>query len=135
MIARWLGVGTLCLSVVSPWGITHSVAAAAPSTALASGAYRTTWQVLISANAAPRLSHPEGLAIDQRGRSANKWMYLVDTGNDRVVKLGTGGRFLGSWGRRGIGPGQFQQPAGIAVDPRGDVYVADAQRDIVQKLS
>ena len=134
MIARWLGVGTLCLSVVSPWGITHSVAAAAPSTALASGAYRTTWQVLISANAAPRLSHPEGLAIDQRGRSANKWMYLVDTGNDRVVKLGTGGRFLGSWGRRGIGPGQFQQPAGIAVDPRGDVYVADTGTNRIQKF-
>jgi DNA-binding beta-propeller fold protein YncE len=134
MIARWLVVGTLWLSVVFSWGFTRSVALAAPSTPTASHARGTIWQVLVGANAVPRLSHPEGLAIDQRGRSVNKWMYLVDTGNDRVVKLGTGGHFLGSWGRAGTGPGQFQQPAGVAVDPRGDVYVADTGNNRIQKF-
>jgi DNA-binding beta-propeller fold protein YncE len=74
------------------------------------------------------------LAIDQRGQSANKWMYLADTGNDRIIKLGTGGRYLGMWGGRGAGPGELQQPAGVAVDGHGDVYVADTGNNRIQKF-
>ena len=128
-------MSTLCLSVVAPWGITRAVAGGAPFTAAAaSGGRLPAWQVLVTERAGPRLSHPEGLAIDQRGRSVNKWMYLVDTGNDRVIKLGTGGHYLGSWGTRGTGPGQFEQPAGIAVDQHGDVYVADTGNNRIQKF-
>jgi DNA-binding beta-propeller fold protein YncE len=61
-------------------------------------------------------------------------MYVVDSGNDRVLKLGTGGRYLGSWGRQGTGPGQFQQPTGIAVDRQGDLYVADTGNNRIQKF-
>jgi tripartite motif-containing protein 71 len=134
MIARWIVVSTLGLSVVVPWGMSRSVAVAAPSTTTASRGQLPTWQVLVGANTVPHLSHPEGLAIDQRGMSVNKWLYLVDTGNDRVIKLGTGGHYLGSWGSPGTGPGQFQQPAGIAVDSRGDVYVADTGNNRIQQF-
>lgn len=36
--------------------------------------------------------------------------------------------FLGMWGTPGTGPGQFQSPMGIAVDPSGVVWVADVGR-------
>lgn len=93
-----------------------------------------TWEVLATTSAVPHLSSPEGLAIDQRGSSVQKWMYVVDTGNDRIVKLGTAGHYLGSWGSQGTGPGQFQQPKGIALDRHGDVYVADTGNNRIQKF-
>ncbi len=30
-----------------------------------------------------------------------------------------------SWGRYGVGPGELSQPGGLAVDPRGRVFIAD----------
>lgn len=133
-ILRWFVLVTVWLSAIAPWGVGRATAGGmAPATAAPHGS-RPTWQVLATASSVPHLSHPEGLAIDQRGTSVQKWMYLVDTGNDRVVKLGTGGHYLGSWGSRGTGPGQFQQPEGIAVDQRGDVYVADTGNNRIQKF-
>jgi DNA-binding beta-propeller fold protein YncE len=90
--------------------------------------------MLVPAGSVPYLSQPEGLAIDQRGTSAQKWMYLVDTGKNRVVKVGTGGQYLGSWGSGGTDPGRFQQPHGIAVDGSGSVYVADTGNNRIQKF-
>jgi DNA-binding beta-propeller fold protein YncE len=48
-------------------------------------------------------------------------------GNHRVEKFDANGNFLAQFGSYGSGcPGQFQDPFGIAVDPRnGDVYVSD----------
>ena len=39
------------------------------------------------------------------------------------------------WGSDGTGEGQFGNPQGIAIDPAGDVYVADTDNDRVQKFS
>jgi sugar lactone lactonase YvrE len=38
------------------------------------------------------------------------------------------------WGSSGTGPGQFQAPGGIAIDPAGNVYVADPGNNRVQKF-
>jgi sugar lactone lactonase YvrE len=43
--------------------------------------------------------------------------------------------FLLQWGSRGSGPGQFDGPAGVAVDASGDVYVADLGNGRVQKFT
>jgi DNA-binding beta-propeller fold protein YncE len=45
--------------------------------------------------------------------------------NSRVVKFSKAGKFLKMWGTKGDGPGQFNVPHGIAVDPRGRVWVCD----------
>jgi DNA-binding beta-propeller fold protein YncE len=37
-----------------------------------------------------------------------------------------------SWGSHGTGDGQFDNPHGIAVDSRGNVYVADAYNHRIQ---
>jgi len=42
------------------------------------------------------------------------------------------GSFLGSWGSRGSGPGQFENPHGIAVSAAYVVYVVDAVNNNVQ---
>src|SRR5579863_7708282 len=45
--------------------------------------------------------------------------------NSRVAKVDKDGNWLMSWGEPGTGPGQFNTPHSIAVDARGEVYVAD----------
>lgn len=42
--------------------------------------------------------------------------------------------FLLKWGSAGSGPGQFNDPSGIAVDALGDVYVADQNNHRIQKF-
>src|SRR5215469_1531913 len=43
--------------------------------------------------------------------------------------------YLGAWGVRGAQPGQLDQPAGIATDVRGNVYIANAGSQYVEKFS
>ena len=45
--------------------------------------------------------------------------------NSRVAKLDKDGNWIKSWGEPGSGPGQFSVPHSIAVDAKGNVYVAD----------
>ena len=42
--------------------------------------------------------------------------------------------FVTQWGGSGAGPGQFSVPQGVAVDPGGDVYVADRDNNRVEKF-
>jgi streptogramin lyase len=45
--------------------------------------------------------------------------------NSRVAKLDQDGNWLKSWGEPGDKPGEFNTPHSIAVDAKGNVYVAD----------
>src|SRR5580698_1105391 len=45
--------------------------------------------------------------------------------NSRVAKVDREGNWVKSWGEPGDGPGQFSVPHSIAVDAKGNVYVAD----------
>ena len=45
--------------------------------------------------------------------------------NSRVAKVDKNGNWLKSWGEPGNKPGQFNTPHSIAVDAKGNVYVAD----------
>src|SRR5271169_625541 len=45
--------------------------------------------------------------------------------NSRVAKIDKDGNWLKSWGEPGDKPGQFSVPHSIAVDAKGNVYVAD----------
>ncbi len=45
--------------------------------------------------------------------------------NSRVAKADKNGNWLKSWGEPGDKPGQFSVPHSIAVDAKGNVYVAD----------
>lgn len=128
----WL-VSVACLGALVPSSAGVSRAGGAPDGST-SYAVVPRWQVVVPAAGMLHLSGPMGLAIDRRGTGAQKWMYVADTGNNRVVKIGTGGHVLGRWGSRGEAPGRFQHPEGVAVDGRGDVYVADTGNNRVQKF-
>jgi DNA-binding beta-propeller fold protein YncE len=77
---------------------------------------------------------PFGLALDQQGN-----LYVVDTGNSRILKFDSTGKFLLEWGSQGSADGQFNFPHGpyggsVAVDAQGNVYVADSVNDRIQKF-
>ncbi|MBN2135066.1 MAG: SBBP repeat-containing protein, partial [Acidobacteria bacterium] len=47
------------------------------------------------------LYYPNALATDSNGN-----VYVVDCGNNRVVKYSPEGKYLLQWGRQGAGPGE-----------------------------
>ncbi len=81
------------------------------------------------------LNGPRNLAVAKDGS-----VYVVDTGNSRIVHLDTEGKALGSWGSRTPdnqtppAQGTFNEPWGIAVDAQGNVYVADTWNHRIQKF-
>jgi tripartite motif-containing protein 71 len=60
--------------------------------------------------------------------------YVADFRADEVVKLDAGGVVAGRWGRHGTAPGEFDAPAGIAADGRGNVYVSDFYNHRIQQF-
>ncbi len=52
--------------------------------------------------------------------------------NSRIAKIDREGNWIKSWGEPGAGPGQFSTPHSIAVDDRGNVYVADRGNGRIQ---
>jgi DNA-binding beta-propeller fold protein YncE len=64
-------------------------------------------------------------ASDNRGKNAQKLTAITVTVYRLVI----------SWGSQGSGAGQFLNPVGIAVGPTGEVYVADAGNNRIQKFN
>jgi len=53
-------------------------------------------------------------------------IYVADTRNKRIQKFTAEGSYIDEWGTYGKAPGQFDQPHDVALDPWGNIYVADA---------
>ena len=70
------------------------------------------------------------MAFDSQDR-----LYVTDEFNHRVSIFDTEGRFLGKWGERGDGDGQFNGPSGIDFDSEDNAYVVDQHNHRVQKYS
>jgi NHL repeat len=54
------------------------------------------------------------------------------TGNARIVKFDKSGKFIRTWGKKGMGPGEFDVPHTLAFDSRGRLLVGDRQNNRVQ---
>jgi tripartite motif-containing protein 71 len=81
-----------------------------------------------------QFTRPSTLAADFSGNFSTDNIYVIDSGNSRIVKFANNGTFLAKWGSQGAGDGQFSLPSGIAVDPIGNVYVNDWGNNRIQKF-
>ena len=62
-------------------------------------------------------------------------IFVVNQNNAQVEMIDrTTGKIVGSFGRSGNFPGQFNQPHGIAVDSRGNVYIAENRGRRIHKF-
>ncbi|HEX8183460.1 MAG TPA: gluconolaconase, partial [Blastocatellia bacterium] len=89
------------------------------------------------APAEAQFNTPSGIAIDKDNN-----IIIADTSNNRVRKLTADGRVttVAGSGEAGFKDGpaseaQFDSPLGVAVDKRGNIYVADSYNDRVRKIS
>ncbi|PYJ09310.1 MAG: hypothetical protein DME93_13110, partial [Verrucomicrobia bacterium] len=85
-----------------------------------------------------RLSYPGNLVVDGGGN-----LYIADWGNDRIRKVNTDGIIstIAGNGKEGFegdgGPAtsaSLNGPRGVAVDPAGNVYIADRGNSRIRKV-
>ncbi|MEE8639814.1 MAG: 6-bladed beta-propeller [bacterium] len=92
-----------------------------------SGSYLGEWggeeQFDFSHDDVCNLRLPLAVAVAPKGD-----VYTLEMGMSIVKRFDESGSFLGSWGKEGTGNGEFAGPAGLAVGPTGDVFVADPDR-------
>jgi DNA-binding beta-propeller fold protein YncE len=85
-------------------------------------------------------------AKDKRGKSHSEFYLPTDIafapngelivtdgyGNDRLVRFSKDGKYLGEFGMRGNGPGQFQLPHNVVVDAKGQIYISDRDNQRIE---
>jgi len=84
--------------------------------------------------------HDEFDAPTEVAVAANGDIYVGDghtgggtaTGNARIMKFNKSGAFLKTWGKKGMGPGEFDVVHTIALDSRGRVFAGDRQNNRIQ---
>jgi sugar lactone lactonase YvrE len=81
--------------------------------------------------------NPTGIAVDKNG-----FLYVADTHNSLIRKISPDGEVSTLAGRRpdSLQRGaeklvKFDHPSGIAVDSKGNVFVADWANDVIRKIS
>lgn len=87
--------------------------------------------------AAASFFNPAGIAVDKYG-----YVYVADTHNSLIRKITPDGVVTTIAGRRPAGSVRgkdgavwFDNPAGIAVDPAGNIFVADWANDLIRKIT
>lgn len=95
----------------------------------------TTVPVAFPGDANPAdLRRPMGLAVTHDG-----FLYITEPDRARVVQIAPDGsaRIIAGGGAGyadGLDGARFNQPAGVAIDPFGDLYVADSGNYLVRRL-
>ena len=75
------------------------------------------------------------VAIDFSPDAAQRLMFVINQNNAQVEVLDRQtGKKISSFGRPGSFPGQFNQPHGIAVDSKGNVYIAENRGKRIHKF-
>jgi streptogramin lyase len=130
-IARFTGTGTL----TSTWSLGGALQSVVPNGVAVDG----SGVVFVTDGAVNRIRkftsngflfstfvtapQPVDVALD----GANE-VFVMAAGAMQVQKFTNSGALLAAFGSAGAGPGQFQDPQGLAVDGSGRVYVADHAR-------
>ena len=77
---------------------------------------------------------PRRVAVDSAGNIYVSHFINLEGAPAGVQKFSADGTFLTEWGSRGSGDGRFSHPIGVAVDSKGNVYVADSGNHRIQKF-
>lgn len=115
------------LRKISPQGTVATLAGAQESSGSSDGSSRNA-----------RFSRPLGIAVDGSGT-----VYVADSGNHSIRKISPDGQvstIAGAPGDAGFADGdtsqaRFNDPAGIALDGRGNLYVADRGNRAIRMIS
>jgi hypothetical protein len=84
----------------------------------------------INSNQEPYIGSPYGLAV------TSSKIYVSDPGYKQIDAFDSFGDYLGAFGSSGTGNGQFQFPAGIAINSSlGYIYVADFSENRIQAFN
>jgi DNA-binding beta-propeller fold protein YncE len=111
---------------------------ALPASALADFTYEFKWGAGAGSGASGDGNGEFSLPTDVV--YSNGEVYVTDLGNNRIQRFTDDAHFIDKWGANGgdgssgNGDGEFTSPFGITADASGDVYVADADNNRVQKL-
>jgi hypothetical protein len=81
---------------------------------------------------------PQGMAIE-RGADGRERLLVADCSNHRIQRFDLDGRFVGTFGRLGPGPGEMKYPMGVAAVPAGRpggpaIYVAEWGNNRIQRF-
>ncbi len=77
--------------------------------------------------------NPWDIAISRKGDDG--FAFIADHALERVHKLSLkDGKLAATWGKQGLGPGEFDWVHGIVVDSKGAVYAADTYGQRIQKF-
>jgi sugar lactone lactonase YvrE len=133
MVVAVDGAGNVYVAETGNYAIRKITAAGVVSTLAGTGAQGFTSGPAARAT----FRWPTGIAVDRAGN-----VYVVDGGNQAIRKITAAGILstLAGTGREGAknGPGAsatFNDPAGIAVDSAGNVYVADMGNSAIRKIT
>jgi DNA-binding beta-propeller fold protein YncE len=74
------------------------------------------------------LSQPQALSIDPRGQ-----VFVLDTGNNRILKFDKKGKFLFALGGFGWEREQFDNPLDISAKTSLDVFIADYNNERIER--
>lgn len=135
-LAALLILAGLLATVTSP--TTTSVQATAQATA-GSSTFNGLEVVMKFESSDHPLQDAGGLAVDGQGN-----LYISEGYNEqknfRIVKFDSTGKYVTTWGKRGIGPGEFEwsgyagDVGGIAADKAGNVYVPSGYNFTLEKF-
>ena len=75
----------------------------------------------------PGVDQPSDMSIAPNGD-----IYLVDGVNNRIIVLSERGELKFSFGRQGVGNGEFKYPLGIDISAEGKVFIADTGNHRIQ---
>ena len=77
--------------------------------------------------------YPWDIGISRKGDDG--FAFIADHALERIHKLSLkDGKLVATWGKQGLGPGEFDWVHGIVVDSKGAVYAADTYGQRIQKF-
>lgn len=77
---------------------------------------------------------PESLE-NAAGKLLTKRLIAVDSGNNRVQFVNSDSKFINSFGTRGTGQAQFDNPQKAAMDALCNIYISDFSNNRIQKFT